>query len=156
MVLTADEVTFRYLPPLPKRLRPPLLRGSKYPPYGLRKVEAATSWRVLPPREALREVNRGRVEAKDTAELNQTIEAIRGVKGVASTLTSIVLKSLEVFNHKSVKKEGTAEPNQRMMVLKSLYLLNHLLNQHNVKKEGTAEPNQTIEAIRGSRGSPRP
>lgn len=63
VVLTADEVTFRYLPPLPKRLRPPLLRGSKYPPYGLRKVEVATSWRVLPPREALREVNRGRVDA---------------------------------------------------------------------------------------------
>jgi len=35
-----------------------------------------------------------RVEAKDTAELNQTIEAIRGVKGVASTLTSIVLKKM--------------------------------------------------------------
>ena len=35
-----------------------------------------------------------RVEAKDTNELNQTIEAIRGVKGVASTLTSLVLKKM--------------------------------------------------------------
>jgi len=35
-----------------------------------------------------------RVEAKDTNELNQIIEAIRAVKGVESTLTSLVLKKI--------------------------------------------------------------
>jgi len=35
-----------------------------------------------------------KVEAKDTNELNQIIESIRSVKGVRSTLTSLVLKKL--------------------------------------------------------------
>jgi len=35
-----------------------------------------------------------KVEAKDTNELNQTIENIRSVKGVMSTLTSLVLKKM--------------------------------------------------------------
>ena len=87
VVLTADEVTFRYLPPLPKRLMPPLLRGSKYPPYGLRKVEAATSWRVLPPREALREVNRGRVDA-----VGIYVNDPKGLSSVSASLRALLGK----------------------------------------------------------------
>ncbi|BFH73845.1 hypothetical protein SJAV_17890 [Sulfurisphaera javensis] len=45
MILTSDYATFYSLPPLPFRLN---LRR-KYPPYGLRKVEAITGARIVPP-----------------------------------------------------------------------------------------------------------
>lgn len=35
-----------------------------------------------------------RVEARDSTELNNVIESIRSVKGVESTLTSLVLKKM--------------------------------------------------------------
>jgi 2-isopropylmalate synthase len=40
-----------------------------------------------------------KVVAENTEELNQAIEGIREVKGVASTLTSLVLKELPL-NHR--------------------------------------------------------
>jgi len=35
-----------------------------------------------------------KVEAKDTIQLNQVIEDLRAIKGVRSTLTSLVLKKM--------------------------------------------------------------
>ena len=35
-----------------------------------------------------------KIEAKDPTELNNIIESIRSVKGVSSTLTSLVLKKM--------------------------------------------------------------
>ncbi|MGC9106286.1 MAG: hypothetical protein ACP5HQ_07705 [Thermoprotei archaeon] len=63
VVLTSDGHTYRYLPALPRRLLPPFVRGSKHPPYGLRKVQARTGWEVLPPEEAVRLALRGQVDA---------------------------------------------------------------------------------------------
>ncbi|BDC17918.1 hypothetical protein [Acidianus sp. HS-5] len=48
MILTADPATFYSLPPLPERVLP-LIRKNKYPPYGLRKIEAITNARIVPP-----------------------------------------------------------------------------------------------------------
>lgn len=48
MILTADYSTFYSLPPLPSRLLP-FYKKSKYPPYGLRKVEAITQGVIVPP-----------------------------------------------------------------------------------------------------------
>lgn len=45
MILTSDYATFYSLPPLPFRLG----FKKKYPPYGLRKVEAITNARIVPP-----------------------------------------------------------------------------------------------------------
>jgi 2-isopropylmalate synthase len=43
-----------------------------------------------------------KVVAENTEELNQAIEGIREVKGVASTLTSLVLKELPVNHRHSI------------------------------------------------------
>ncbi|WP_338602090.1 hypothetical protein V6M85_01485 [Sulfolobus tengchongensis] len=50
MILTSDYSTFHSLPPLPLRLLPSFIKGRKYPPYGLRKVEAIiVESRIVPP-----------------------------------------------------------------------------------------------------------
>jgi len=49
VILTSDPATFRSLPSLPRRLIPNLLRGSRYPPYGLRKIESLIHGTILPP-----------------------------------------------------------------------------------------------------------
>lgn len=48
MILTADEATFYSLSPLPERILP-IARKNRYPPYGLRKIEAITNSIILPP-----------------------------------------------------------------------------------------------------------
>ncbi|AAY81312.1 conserved Archaeal protein [Sulfolobus acidocaldarius DSM 639] len=49
MILTSDEATYHSLPSLPLRLIPDFFPGSKYPPYGLRKIESLVNGVVVPP-----------------------------------------------------------------------------------------------------------
>ncbi|ARM74827.1 hypothetical protein [Acidianus manzaensis] len=51
MLLTSDEATFYSLPSLPPNLMPIILRKNKYPPYGLRKIEALISAKIIKPHE---------------------------------------------------------------------------------------------------------
>lgn len=49
MILTADEATFYSLPSLPPNLMPIIMKRNKYPPYGLRKIEAIMNAKIVPP-----------------------------------------------------------------------------------------------------------
>ncbi|AWR96346.1 hypothetical protein DFR86_01475 [Acidianus sulfidivorans JP7] len=49
MLLTSDEATFYSLPSLPPNLMPIIVRKNKYPPYGLRKIEALVNAKIVKP-----------------------------------------------------------------------------------------------------------
>jgi hypothetical protein len=98
VVLTSDGHTYRYLPPLPKRLLPPFVSGSKYPPYGLRKVQAKTGWEVLPPEEALKLALRGEVDAvgvyvndpKGLTPVSKSLKSLFGELGQEESFRELV------------------------------------------------------------------
>lgn len=51
MILTSDEASFYSLPSLPPNLMPFIIKKSKYPPYGLRKIEAIIDAKIVPPED---------------------------------------------------------------------------------------------------------
>ena len=61
-VLTSDEATFYYSPPLPLRLKAERVRA-KYPLYSLLKVSSATGWKVVDPEKAVELARSGEVNA---------------------------------------------------------------------------------------------
>lgn len=56
MILTADPATFYSLTPLPTRVIP-FVRKAKYPPYGLRKIEAIVDGMIVPPEDLSRDID---------------------------------------------------------------------------------------------------
>ena len=62
VVLTSDEVTFYYSPPLPLRLKTERVRA-KYPLYSLVKVSSVTGWEIVDPWRAVELARSGEVDA---------------------------------------------------------------------------------------------
>lgn len=78
--LTSDYSTFYSLPPLPSRLLP-FARKSKYPPYGLRKVEAIIkNGKIVPPNKLADSEIIG-IYVNDPLGLTEVAQGIRKILG---------------------------------------------------------------------------
>ncbi|QKR00662.1 hypothetical protein GWK48_09935 [Metallosphaera tengchongensis] len=84
MILTSDPSTFHSLPPLPKRLLPNFVKGRKYPPYGLRKIESLTGGIIIPPEKLELHVKDGTllgVYANDPLGMSEVSKGLETVFG---------------------------------------------------------------------------
>jgi len=106
MILTSDYSTFYSLPPLPSRLLP-FYRKAKYPPYGLRKVEAITQGEIVPP-EKLTKTNRiVGIYVNDPLGLTEVAQGLRKIFGDEPNYVS----SFRIFSKKikALKERGGAK-----------------------------------------------
>lgn len=104
IILTSDYSTFYSLPPLPSRLLP-FYKKAKYPPYGLRKVEAITQGKIIPP-EKLPKTNEGilGIYVNDPLGLSEVAQGLRRIFGDEPNYVSSFRAFVEKI--KTLKEEG--------------------------------------------------
>jgi len=104
IILTSDYSTFYSLPPLPSRLLP-FYRKAKYPPYGLRKVEAITQGEIVPP-EKLPKTNEGviGIYVNDPLGLSEVAQGLRRIFGDEPNYVSSFRAFVEKI--KALKERG--------------------------------------------------